>query len=187
MSVLRHTLASIRMLLVMTVVLGIGYPLVVTMAAQVMPSQAGGSLISRNGQIVGSALIGQSFTDPQWFWSRPSASDYSGQVSGGTNLSPASDAQHQAREQRQHELEAANPDAVGPVPEDALTASGSGLDPSISVAYALWQVPRVARTRGIDPSQLRRLITMNTDRAPLGILGQDAVNVVRLNLALEQQ
>ncbi len=187
MAFLRQALAAARLLLVMTVLLGIGYPLVVTAAAQTMPSQANGSLIVADGTVVGSSLIGQSFTGPQWFWSRPSSSDYAGTTSGGSNLSPGSSAQQQAGAEREKALIAANPNAVGPVPEDALTASASGLDPHISVAYALWQVPRVAQARGIDPAVLDSLIEASTDRAPLGYLGQDGVNVVRLNLALERQ
>mgnify|MGYP001197141503 CR=1 FL=1 len=187
MSFLRQTLAAVRILLVMTVLLGIGYPLVVTLAAQAMPAQANGSLIVADGRVVGSSLIGQSFTGAQWFWSRPSASDYAGTNSGGSNLSPASSAQQEARAARQQALIAANPDAVGPVPEDALTASASGLDPHISVAYARWQVPRVATARGVDPTVLDKLIAAATEPAPLGYLGQDGVNVVRLNLALEQR
>lgn len=187
MSFLRQTLAAVRILLVMTVLLGVGYPLVVTLAAQAMPAQANGSLIVADGKVVGSSLIGQSFTGPQWFWSRPSASEYAGTTSGGSNLSPVSSAQQDARAAREKALIAANPDAVGPVPEDALTASASGLDPHISVAYARWQVPRVAAARGIGADELERLIAAATEPAPLGYLGQDGVNVVRLNLALEQR
>lgn len=187
MSLLRQSLAAVRILLVMTVLLGIGYPLVVTLAAQAMPAQANGSLIVADGRVVGSSLIGQSFTGPQWFWSRPSASDYAGTTSGGSNLSPVSSAQQDARAAREQELLAANPDAVGPVPEDALTASASGLDPHISPAYAHWQAPRVAAARGMSVAELDRLIAAATESAPLGYLGQDGVNVVRLNLALEQR
>lgn len=187
MSLLRQSLAAVRILVVMTVLLGIGYPLVVTVAAQAMPAQANGSQVVVDGRVVGSSLIGQSFTGPQWFWSRPSVSDYAGTTSGGSNLSPVSSAQQDARAAREKALLAANPDAVGPVPEDALTASASGLDPHISVAYAMWQVPRVAKARGLDPATLDTLIAAATDRAPLGYLGQDGVNVVRLNLALEQR
>lgn len=187
MSLLRQSLAAVRILLVMTVLLGIGYPLVVTLAAQAMPAQANGSLIVADGRVVGSSLIGQSFTGPQWFWSRPSASDYAGTTSGGSNLSPVSSAQQDARAAREQELLAANPDAVGPVPEDALTASASGLDPHISPAYAHWQAPRVAAARGMSLAELDRLIAAATEPAALGYLGQDGVNVVRLNLALEQR
>ncbi len=186
MNILRQALAAVRLLLVMTVLLGITYPLVITGVAQVIaPFQANGSrLTTSQGHVVGSALIGQSFDGPQWFQSRPSVSDYSGQTSGGSNLSPASVEQSDARATREADLRAANPDAVGPVPEDALTASASGLDPHISPAYALWQVPRVSKSRNIDPDRLAALITAATEPAPLGFLGQDGVNVTRLNLAL---
>jgi K+-transporting ATPase ATPase C chain len=188
MTMFRQLLAGLRFLVVMTVLLGIAYPAVITLAAQIFPAQANGSLVrDASGAVVGSALIGQKFDGPQWFQSRPSASDYSGQTSGGSNLSPASQKQHAARADREAQLRAANPDASGPVPEDALTASASGLDPDISVAYALWQVPRVAKARGVDPSVLQGLIAANTDGAVLGYIGQDAVNVTRLNLALAQR
>lgn len=186
MAFLRQSLAALRFLLVMTVLLGVGYPLVITLAAQAFPGRANGSLVMLDGHVAGSALLGQSFTDPQWFQGRPSASEYSGLTSGGSNLSPASQALADAIAQRETALRAANPDAAGPIPVDALTASASGLDPDISVAYALWQVPRVAKARGVDPSVLRTLIAAHTDPAPLGYLGQDGVNVTTLNLALAQ-
>jgi potassium-transporting ATPase KdpC subunit len=186
MTFLRQSLAAIRLLLVMTVLLGIAYPLVITGVAQVVaPAQANGSLVTAaDGTVVGSALIGQTFEGEQWFQSRPSASEYSGETSGGSNLSPKSSGQAEARAQREADLKAANPDAVGPVPEDALTASASGLDPHISPAYALWQVPRIAQARGVDADRLTALITAATEPAPLGFLGQDGVNVTRLNLSL---
>jgi K+-transporting ATPase ATPase C chain len=187
MSFLRQTLAGVRLLVVMTVLLGLGYPAVVTLAAQAFPRQANGSLVSLDGRVVGSSLLGQHTEGDQWFQPRPSASDYSGTTSGGTNLSPASAAQAEAIAKRTAELRAANPDAVGPIPDDALTASASGLDPDISLAYALWQVPRVAKARGVEPSVLQALIAANTDPAPLGYLGQDGVNVTTLNLALAQR
>jgi K+-transporting ATPase ATPase C chain len=170
----------------MTVLLGLAYPLVITGVAQVVaPVQANGSrLTDAEGQVVGSALIGQAFDGPQWFQSRPSASEYSGLTSGGSNLSPASADQASERARRESELRAANPDAAGPVPEDALTASASGLDPHISLAYARWQVPRVARARGVQPERLEILIAAATEPAPLGFIGQDGVNVTRLNLSL---
>ncbi|HEY3409719.1 MAG TPA: potassium-transporting ATPase subunit C, partial [Propionicimonas sp.] len=114
-------------------------------------------------------------------------SDYSGETSGGSNLSPASSDQAEARAKRAADLQAANPNAVGPVPEDALTASASGLDPHISLAYALWQVPRVAQARRVDADRLVALITAATEPAPLGFLGQDGVNVTRLNLSLARE
>lgn len=186
MSVLRQAWAGLRLLLVMTVLLGVLYPAVITVVAQLaIKNQANGSLVTgSNGRVVGSALLGQTFDGPQWFQPRPSASDYSGTTSGGSNLSPASQKQADARAQREADLEAANPDAVGPVPEDALTASASGLDPNISVAYALWQVPRVAKARNMSAADLQVMIAAATDHAVLGYIGQDGVNVTELNLAL---
>jgi K+-transporting ATPase ATPase C chain len=188
MTVLRQLLAGVRMLLVMTVILGLAYPAAITLVARVFPARADGSLVTTaDGTVVGSALLGQAATGPEWFQPRPSASDYSGETSGGSNLSPASVSQQQARQERRSALERDNPDAEGPVPEDALTASASGLDPHISPAYARWQVPRVAAARRIAAAELEAMIVAATDRAPLGYLGQDGVNVTRLNLALSER
>lgn len=185
MAWLRQMWAAVRMLLVMTVVLGVGYPLVITLAAQAFPSQANGSLVvDRAGRLVGSASLGQEFVGPQWFQARPSASNYLGTTSGGSNLSPVSTVEVTAINQRRQALIAANPNAVGPVPIDALTASASGLDPDISVAYARWQAPRVAAAGHLSLVQVNRLIDAVTIRAPLGYLGQDTVNVLRLNTLL---
>lgn len=186
MTFLRQAFAGLRLLIVMTVLVGVLYPAVITVIAQVgIKNQANGSLISNaDGQVVGSALLGQKVDGPQWFQPRPSASDYSGSTSGGSNLSPASQAQQDARIQREADLKAANPDAVGPVPEDALTASASGLDPYVSVAYAQWQVPRLAKARGMSAGDLQGMIAAATDKAVLGYIGQDGVNVTRLNAAL---
>jgi len=172
----------------MTVILGVAYPAAVTLLAQAFPAQANGSLIvDARGRVVGSELLGQAFDGARWFQPRPSASDYSGQSSGGSNLSPVSERQVAARAQRERVLRAANPDAVGPVPEDALTASASGLDPHISLAYAHWQVPRVAAATGLSVATLHTMIDAATDPAPWGFLGQAGVNVTRLNLALSQR
>lgn len=188
MTFLRQTLAGLRLLLVMTVLVGMAYPILIFLAAQALPTQARGSLVTTSdGRVVGSALVGQSFDGPQWFQPRPSASDYSGEISGGTNLSPVSEKQRDARRTREADLRAANPDAAGPVPEDALTASASGLDPHISPAYAHWQLPRVAKARGMSTADLEAMIETATDRAMLGYLGQDGVNVTKLNLALAER
>jgi len=177
--------AGLRLLIVMTVILGVAYPAVVWAVGQVAGAQANGSLVTNaNGQVVGSALIGQSFDGPGWFQPRPSASDYSGTTSGGSNLAPASAAQAKAVAAREAQLRADNPDATGPIPPDALTASGSGLDPDISLAYAQWQVPRVAKARGMSADALDAMIDKAVDRAALGYIGQDGVNVVTLNLEL---
>lgn len=181
----RQLLAGLRLLVVMTVLLGIGYPLVVLGIGQLaLPAQANGSLVSTDGTVVGSSLIGQEFSGPQWFQSRPSASDYSGTTSGGSNLSPASDAAAKARADREAQLLKDNPDAVGPIPQDALTASASGLDPHISPAYAAWQAPRVAKARNLPLSAVQGLIATYTTNAPLAFIGEDCVNVVDLNHAL---
>jgi len=186
MTFLRQAFAGLRLLIVMTVLVGVLYPAVITVIAQVaLKNQANGSLISNaDGQVVGSALLGQKVDGPEWFQPRPSASDYSGSTSGGSNLSPASQAQKDARTQREADLKGANPDAVGPVPEDALTASASGLDPYISVAYARWQIPRVAKARAMSAADLQSMIAAATDKAVLSYIGQDGVNVTRLNAAL---
>ncbi|MCE1174606.1 MAG: potassium-transporting ATPase subunit KdpC [Propionibacteriales bacterium] len=185
MAWLRQLWAALRLLLVMTVLLGIGYPLVILLVAQALPAQAHGSLvIDATGRIVGSSQLGQKIDGPQWFQPRPSMSDYAGTTSGGSNLSPVSQAQATAVEQRRAALVAANPNAVGAIPDDALTASASGLDPDISVAYARWQAPRVATARQLSIDEVNRLIDQATTRAPLGYLGQDAVNVVKLNALL---
>lgn len=187
-NLIRQAVAGLRMLLVLTVLLGICYPAAILLVAQAFPGPANGSLLTASdGRVVGSALLGQADPGPQWFQGRPSVSDYSGAVSGGSNLSPVSAAQAAAIEQRRAALIAANPDAVGPVPQDALTASASGLDPHISPAYARWQVPRVAAATGVAAAQLEAMITAATEPAPLGYLGQDGVNVTRLNLALSQR
>ncbi len=187
MPFLRQALAAVRLLVVMTVLLGLGYPAVVALVGQAFPAQANGSLVSLDGRVAGSSLLGQQFDGPEWFQSRPSASGYSGQTSGGSNLSPVSSAQEDAIAERTADLRAANPDAVGAIPADALTASASGLDPHISVAYAQWQVARVAKARDVDPPVLQQLIAANTDHAVLGYVGQDGVNVTTLNLALAQR
>lgn len=178
--------AAVRALLVATVVLGLVWPLAVTGVAQVVarPS-ATGSLVERDGQVVGSSLIGQKFEGDRWFATRPSASDDAGDTSGGRNLSPVGDTQRTAVRERADALRRANPDAPADIPADALTASGSGLDPDISPAYADWQVPRVATARGLAPDAVRRLVADHTTGRTLGFLGQPRVNVLELNLALD--
>jgi K+-transporting ATPase ATPase C chain len=177
------------MVLVLTVLLGIAYPLVVTGLAQVvLPGRADGSLVDRGGRVVGSALVGQTYgRDPRYFQSRPSASGYDPLASGASNLGPVSPV---LLRQVQHRRAAvARLDGTDPadVPPDAVTASGSGLDPHISPEYAAQQVVRVARARGMDPSAVRRLVAENTDGRALGFLGEPGVNVLMLNLALDAQ
>jgi len=184
-----HLRPALMSLLLLTVITGVAYPLLVTGVAQaVFPSQAGGSLIVRDGKVVGSALIGQPFDDPKYFWGRPSATSpfaYNAGASSGSNLSPTNPALIAAVQERVGALRAADPGNTAPVPVDLVTASGSGLDPDISPAAALYQVPRVARVRGLAPDAVRALVERHTERRFLGVLGEPRVNVLALNLALD--
>ncbi|AND68136.1 potassium-transporting ATPase subunit C [Dyella thiooxydans] len=180
---------SLLMLLVMTVITGVLYPLAVTGVAHVMfPRQADGSLIVRDGHVVGSRLIGQPFDDPRYFWGRPSATSpqpYNGASSAGSNLGPTNPALAAAVRQRIAALRAADPGNTQPVPVDLVTASGSGLDPEISPAAAQYQLARVARVRHLDVAQVRQLIAAHTQGRWLGLFGEPRVNVLALNLALD--
>ncbi len=185
MGALRQMVASIRLLVVMTVLLGFGYPLLITGIAQVtMPHRAAGSLVRVDGRVIGSSLLGQNYAGQQWFQGRPSASDYSGTTSGGTNLAIDDPREVTTVNALRQRLLRANPDAVGPVPADALTASASGLDPDISPAYAYWQAPRIAKLRGIPVATLDALIATSVQGRTLGFLGEPRVNVLDLNLRL---
>ena len=180
---------SIVMLALMTVLTGIVYPAVVTAIAQVaFPSAANGSLIERDGKTLGSERIGQPFSDPKYFWSRPSATapfaDNSA-ASSGSNLGPANSALTDAVKQRIEALRAADPDNTAPVPIDLVTASGSGLDPHISPAAAAYQVDRVARVRGLRRPDVEKLVAAATEGRTFGVLGEPRVNVLKLNLALD--
>lgn len=178
-----------RMLLVLTVLTGVVYPLAVTAVAQVvMPSAANGSLIVVDGRVVGSSLIGQGFSDPKQFWSRASATSpgaYNGAASSGSNQGPLSDALAEAVENRVAVLVAADPQHRTPVPVDLVTASASGLDPHVSVAGARYQVARVAAARGLAPDVVQELVDRHTEGRDLGVLGEPRVNVLQLNLALD--
>jgi K+-transporting ATPase ATPase C chain len=175
---------SIRMLVVMTVITGLAYPLIVTGIAQVVfKDQANGSLIYQNEKIVGSSLIGQPFSDPKYFWARPSATSpmpYNGASSSGSNQGPTNPALKEAVEGRIKDH-----GGKTPVPADLVSASGSGLDPHISPAAAEYQIARVAKARGIQESVLKELVQKHTEARQLGILGEPRVNVLRLNLALD--
>jgi K+-transporting ATPase ATPase C chain len=176
-------------LLLLTLVTGVAYPLLVTGIAQVaFPSQARGSLIVKDGQIVGSRLIGQPFDDPKYFWSRPSATspfaDNAG-ASSGSNLSPTNPDLVKAVQGRVDVLRAADPGNTTPVPVDLVTASGSGLDPHLSPAAALYQVPRVAKARRLQPEAVRQMVERHIEGRFLGFLGEPRVNVLALNLALD--
>ncbi len=185
----RTILTSLIALAVLTVLTGIIYPLAVTAIAQVaFPSQANGSMIVSNSVTVGSALIGQPFTDPGHFWGRPSATGpypYNAGSSSGSNMGQSNPALIDAVKQRVAALKAADPNNANSIPVDLVTASASGLDPHISPAAAEYQISRVAKARGIDEARLRELIQKNTDGRFLGLLGEPGVNVLKLNLALD--
>jgi len=180
---------ALRMLIALTVVTGIAYPLIVTGIAQVaFPHAANGSLIVVNGKSLGSELIGQPFDDPKYFWSRPSATSpqpYNGASSGASNQGPRNPALADAVKDRIKALRDADPDNKAPVPIDLVTASGSGLDPHISVAAAQYQIGRVARARALPEAKVRALLDQTTEGRTLGILGEPRVNVLALNLALD--
>ena len=186
-------LASLRpalvLLLALTVVTGLLYPLVITGVAQLLfPHQAAGSIVMRDGHAVGSRLIGQSFSDPRYFWSRPSATTpqpYNGAASTGSNLGPLNPQLNDAIKSRIAALRAADPSNSAPVPIDLVTASGSGLDPEISLAAANYQAARVARARGLPPERLQALIAQHTEGRLLGVVGEPRVNALELNLALD--
>ena len=182
---------AVMVLVLLTLVTGVAYPLLVTGIAQaVFPFQARGSLVVKEGKVVGSALIGQPFDDPKYFWSRPSATspfaDNAGS-SSGSNLSPTNPDLIKAVQGRVDALRAADPGNTAPVPVDLVTASGSGLDPHISPAAALYQVSRVARVRKLDPAAVRQLVDQHTEGRSLGFLGEPRVNVLALNLALDKR
>lgn len=192
---LRTHWVALRALLVLTLALGIGYPLAVTAIGQLaLPAQANGSLIRVDGEVVGSAFIGQSFADaagdplPEWFQSRPSAAGdgYDGGASGGSNLGPENEDLIDAIEERKVRVAALDGVAEPEVPADAVTASGSGLDPHISPEYALLQVARVAEARGLDDADVRALVEDHIQAPDLGFLGSPTVNVLSLNLALAE-
>lgn len=184
---LRPALVS---LLLFTVLTGVLYPLAVTGLAQaVLPFQANGSVITHNGQSVGSALIGQSFTDPKYFWGRPSATGpvpYNAAASSGSNLGPTNPALTDAVTERIDALHTADPHNTASMPVDLVTASASGLDPHISVAAARYQVERVAQVRGLPVDQVATLVDTYTEGRFLGLLGEPRVNVLALNLALDE-
>jgi K+-transporting ATPase ATPase C chain len=180
---------AIVSLVLLTVITGVVYPLAVTGLAQVLfPRQANGSLIVEDGQAIGSELIGQPFDDPRYFWGRLSATGpfpYNAAASSGSNLGPLNPALVEAAQSRIDALRAADPGNTAPIPVDLVTASASGLDPHISVAAALYQVPRVARARGLGEEQVRSLVAQFTEGRQFGILGEPCVNVLELNLALD--
>jgi K+-transporting ATPase ATPase C chain len=180
---------AVVLLTALTVLTGGLYPLIVTgIARALFPAEAAGSILGRHGHAVGSSLIGQSFTDPGHFWSRPSATTpqpYNASASAGSNLGPLNPALLGAVKTRLTALRAADPGNAAPVPADLVTASASGLDPHISLAAAYYQAARVAHARGLDVSRVRALIAARGEGRLLGILGEPRVNVLELNLALD--
>src|SRR3989440_1429325 len=188
---LTHVRAAIASLVVFTVVTGVAYPVLVTLIAQrVFPPQANGSLIVKGGKTVGSTLIGQPFDDPKYFWSRPSATSpfgYNAGASGASNLSPTNADLVKTVQGRVDALRATDPGNTASVPVDLVTASGSGLDPHISPAAALYQVQRVAKARKMDAGAVQQLVEQHTEGRTFGVLGERRVNVLALNLALDRR
>ncbi|MGZ5006488.1 MAG: potassium-transporting ATPase subunit KdpC [Methylobacter sp.] len=185
----KHIRPAILMLLLFTMLTGIVYPLAVTAIAQtVFPNQANGSLLGTNEQLLGSELIGQAFTRPEYFWGRPSATSpapYNGGASGGSNQGPTNPALLDAVQARIKALRDADPSHSEAVPVDLVTASASGLDPHISPAAAAYQVSRVAKVRQMSPDSVREFVQRYTESRQWGVLGESRVNVLKLNLALD--
>jgi len=187
---LKNLRIAVVSFLLFTVLTGLLYPLAITGIAQIIfPWQANGSLITKNGKVVGSSLIGQPFSDPKYFWSRLSPTSpyqYNAAASAASNYGPLNPALTQEVEARIDSLRKADPGNTQPIPVDLVTSSGSGLDPHISIAAALYQLPRVARLRGLSQDQVRGLVGKFTEGRFLGILGEPGVNVLKLNLALDE-
>ena len=185
---LKHLSSALRITIVSIVLLGLVYPLAMTAMAQVLfPRQANGSLVTFNGKVVGSTIIGQLWTKPQYFQGRPSAAGkgYDPTATGGTNLGPTSKKLMDATRATIAQLKKDNPEAEGPPPIDLVTSSGSGIDPDISPAAAYWEAPRVAKARNMDVAAVRVLVGRHVQGRTFGFLGEPHVNVLELNLALD--
>ena len=182
---------AIVLFILLTAITGVAYPLLITAIAQTaFPEEANGSLIVKDGKQIGSSLIGQSFSDPAYFWGRPSATaptPYNGAASGGSNLGPLNPALAESVKGRIEALKSADPENKLPIPADLVTASASGLDPHISPAAAEYQIERVARARQLEPVQIRTLVTRYTEDRQWGIFGAPRINVLALNLALDSE
>lgn len=184
----RALLPALRLFVVLSLLTGLAYPWVVTgLASAAFPDRAEGSLLRRDGRVVGSALVGQPFASPRFFWGRPASTTppYDAAAAAGSNLGPTSPALADAVRARLETLRAADPDNPAPVPMDLVAASGSGLDPHISPEAARWQVGRVARARGVAEARVARLVEAAVVGRTFGLLGEPRVNVLELNLALE--
>ena len=189
LSMIKQIKPALILFAILVIVTGLVYPGIITGLAQlIFPHQANGSLITENGQVVGSELLGQQFTDPKYFWGRLSNTGnypYNASASGGSNYSVLNPNLEQAVKQRLAELKAADPTNNLPIPVDLVTASGSGLDPNISLEAAQYQLTRVARLRGLSTDQVQALINRYTTGRFLGFIGEPRVNVLNLNLALD--
>ncbi len=186
---LKSLRTSIISILLFTVLTGLVYPFVITGIAQLFfPRKANGSMLTKDRKAIGSELIGQPFSSPKYFWSRPSATSpfaYNAGASSGSNFGPLNPALLEATGKRMKNLKDADPQNVKPVPVDLVTASGSGLDPHISVAAALYQIPRVARSRHMSEGKVQSLVDQYSESRQLGFLGEPRVNVLKLNIALD--
>jgi K+-transporting ATPase ATPase C chain len=184
---LKELKPAILITFVLTIITGILYPLAVTGIAQtIFRKQANGSLIEHDGKVIGSEIIGQNFTKPEYFHPRPSQNSYDAANSGGSNLGPTNPALADRLKKDAAQFRKDNPDYTGPIPADAITASASGLDPEITPANAQAQAARVAQARGVSGDVVRNLVAANTQERELGVLGEPRVNVLKLNMALDQ-